>query len=317
MPKILLVDDNKFSLEYYTYLLSEKGYLVLSALDGTDALVKLSSNNDIDLIITDLQMPPGDWGGIWLVRELQALSINIPVIVLSEKGSISKAIESIKLGAKEFVEKSNAENELISVIEKTLSISRLSKISNELSVKIYYNSLKKRFGNIWDRFENETKMFLANSEHLYHNHTHDISFDFSVCIIEIAKSIEVEFEKKFVNKLIELDLNNTKDPSIEIKDNNGNIVSISNYKKGFTIGQIIYLLKHKSNYSLLKELNKNFSDITRLTDFLQDLLNKYRRNDAAHKEFISISSFEHLRNCVLGISSESPFKILYSLYLED
>ena len=66
--KILLVDDEPIILETYSCLLSEKGFAVVTAHSGREALEKFS-HNAFDLVITDLAMPDGD--GFKLLEDIK------------------------------------------------------------------------------------------------------------------------------------------------------------------------------------------------------------------------------------------------------
>lgn len=116
---ILLVDDDAAQLDMFASLLRVGGYDVCTASGGEDAFSRLRQEVP-DLVVTDLQMPPGEWGGIWLVRKIALHHPEVPVVIMSERGSIRQAVEAVKLGAKEYVEKADAATELCTVIDDIL-----------------------------------------------------------------------------------------------------------------------------------------------------------------------------------------------------
>jgi len=65
-----------------------------------------------DLVLVDLSMPPGEWGGLWLLEEMKERDIFAPAVVISGEGTQSETIKAIRLGAIDYVTKENAEREL-------------------------------------------------------------------------------------------------------------------------------------------------------------------------------------------------------------
>ena len=117
--KILLVDDEPVILETYSALLSEKGFSVVTASSGREALETFSGNS-FDLVITDLAMPDGD--GFKLLEEIKKISPHTPVIVFT--GKIYRAVKEFValLGANELLEKSCSTELFISRIKESLQV---------------------------------------------------------------------------------------------------------------------------------------------------------------------------------------------------
>ena len=115
--RILLVDDENIILETYSSLLSEKGFSVVTATSGREAL-ETFSHNSFDLVITDLAMPDGD--GFKLLEEIKEISPHTPVIVFT--GKIYRAVKEFValLGANELLEKSCSTELFISRIKESL-----------------------------------------------------------------------------------------------------------------------------------------------------------------------------------------------------
>ena len=98
--KILLVDDDAMITELLSAKLREKGYVVESASNGYDALTKLT-NNDYDLLITDLMMP--DVSGLTLLSLLQNSMVGkVPVIIISSLDQSSAVLSGMGLGADDY-----------------------------------------------------------------------------------------------------------------------------------------------------------------------------------------------------------------------
>ena len=118
--KILLVDDETTILETYSSLLSEKGFSVITAGSGREAL-EMFSLNSFDLVITDLAMPDGD--GFQLLEEIKGISPHTPVIVFT--GKVYRSVKEFValLGANELLEKSCSTELFISRIKESLQAS--------------------------------------------------------------------------------------------------------------------------------------------------------------------------------------------------
>ncbi len=104
MPKarILIVDDEESTRELFAELLQRWGYEVDQTADGHGAL-KLAAETHPDVIISDLVMPKLD--GLSLVRALREEQPDTPVVIITGKGTIDAAVEAVREGVFDFVEK--------------------------------------------------------------------------------------------------------------------------------------------------------------------------------------------------------------------
>ena len=102
-PKeIILVDDDKYSLETLSKLLTEDGYKVVGCLNGKEALEKMK-NKKYDIIITDLRMP--EMGGIELLKNIKKINPEISVIIITAFGEVDTYLEAIDSGAFDYINK--------------------------------------------------------------------------------------------------------------------------------------------------------------------------------------------------------------------
>ncbi len=120
--KILVVDDDESLRRIIEYNVSEEGYDVIATDNGLSAL-EIFKKEEIDLVITDLQMP--DMGGIELIKQLRAISPNALVIVITAFGTVDTAVESMKLGAFEYITKPFNREELKIIVKKALEVGEL------------------------------------------------------------------------------------------------------------------------------------------------------------------------------------------------
>jgi CheY-like chemotaxis protein len=100
---IVVVDDHEDIRWAHQTMLEGRGYRVETFASGTAALERLKDGaaHPPALVMTDLEMPGGD--GLWLIRELAACSMVVPVVVLS--GRVEARERAIEVGAAAFVRK--------------------------------------------------------------------------------------------------------------------------------------------------------------------------------------------------------------------
>ncbi len=102
MARILVVDDEDGFRLYVAEVLTRAGHLVEQAVDGADALRSIERQS-FDVVMTDLAMPRVD--GMDLIGRLRQDQPEVQVIVLTSHGSIERAVEAMRLGAFDFIEK--------------------------------------------------------------------------------------------------------------------------------------------------------------------------------------------------------------------
>src|SRR5271168_5476040 len=100
--KVLIVEDELHALVGLAELVSGWGYRTETARDGVEALEKNQAWSP-GIVVTDLKMPRMD--GIELLTRLGELKQNQAVIVLTAQGSIQRAVEAMKMGAYDFIQK--------------------------------------------------------------------------------------------------------------------------------------------------------------------------------------------------------------------
>ncbi|MBE9119020.1 response regulator [Lusitaniella coriacea LEGE 07157] len=116
--KILVVDDQKNIRLTIAQALDPLGYEVRTAVNGEEALRYLEAEN-YDLILTDLQMP--GIGGLELLERAVKLYPDIQFLVISAHGTVDNAVEAMKLGAVDFIQKPFTPRELRDAIARVLS----------------------------------------------------------------------------------------------------------------------------------------------------------------------------------------------------
>lgn len=115
---ILLVDDEEFILETASETLADAGFDVLTAENGTEAiLIYKRRHADIDVVITDLMMANGD--GFDLIRSIRELDRLVPLVAVSGMAT-NKSQEALDAGADLFVSKPFTAEKLLSAIHEVL-----------------------------------------------------------------------------------------------------------------------------------------------------------------------------------------------------
>ena len=107
MPeRILVADDQTAMQDLLTDLLERRGAEAVAVGTAEEGLEQISKSPDgFDLAILDLDFGEGAMNGITCLEEIKKINPSLPVIILTGKGTISTAVEAIKLGAQEYVEK--------------------------------------------------------------------------------------------------------------------------------------------------------------------------------------------------------------------
>src|SRR5712691_11146421 len=95
--------------------LRRKGHTVETASNGIDAASKLE-NSPVDAVITDLRMPLMD--GLELLHHVRRTKPSLPVIVLSAYGTVPTAVDAMKAGATDFLQKPFSHSALDDVLNK-------------------------------------------------------------------------------------------------------------------------------------------------------------------------------------------------------
>ncbi len=120
--KILVVDDELPVCRSMASVLTDRNYAVDTALSGEEALQK-DSRNHYDVIITDLMMP--GISGMDLLKTISEKSPETMIIMVTGYPSIKSAVESVKLGAFDYIPKPFTPSELRSLVSRALSRKRI------------------------------------------------------------------------------------------------------------------------------------------------------------------------------------------------
>ncbi len=131
--RILIVDDDASARSALAELLRDEGYITETAGDGFKALPKLAELAP-DLVLTDLHMPGMD--GVALMNRVLAEDPERVVVMMTADGSVSAAVEAMRLGAADYLTKPINFDELVLVLDRVLERRRLRAEAGQLRQRL-------------------------------------------------------------------------------------------------------------------------------------------------------------------------------------
>ncbi len=133
MAKILVIDDEKSIRDTLKEILEYEDHKVDLAADGEEGLEQFK-NNKYDIVLLDIKMPKKD--GIEVLEDIFGVATDVPVIMISGHGNIDTAVESIKKGAYDFIEKPLDLNRLLVTIRNAMDRTSLIKETKTLKRQV-------------------------------------------------------------------------------------------------------------------------------------------------------------------------------------
>jgi two-component system response regulator HydG len=118
MPSVLIVDDLVSIHEMLEAVIQPTGFSTSFATDGEKALVRYKSNEKYDLVLADIDMKPMD--GITLLKQLKLYDPNAVVIIMTAYASTESAVQALKYGAFDYLQKPFRVDELIATLRRGL-----------------------------------------------------------------------------------------------------------------------------------------------------------------------------------------------------
>jgi len=118
MKKLLIVDDELNMQKVLGILFRREDYEVTTVSNGREAVEILDKGIIFDLILSDIKMPIMD--GIELLKYLNKSQINIPLILITAYGSITEAVDAMKLGAVDFITKPFNKEDLKNIVYRAI-----------------------------------------------------------------------------------------------------------------------------------------------------------------------------------------------------
>ncbi|OGS18874.1 MAG: hypothetical protein A2219_07155 [Elusimicrobia bacterium RIFOXYA2_FULL_50_26] len=134
--RILIIDDEKQIRFMLSNILSKLGYAVMEAANGVEGLEKIKEM-PFDLVISDVRMPEMD--GITVLREVKKIAPAIEVIMISGYSATDAVVNSLKIGAFDFINKPFDSNQISATVEKATA---------SFLIKQKFSVIQKRFSEL-------------------------------------------------------------------------------------------------------------------------------------------------------------------------
>lgn len=135
--KILCVDDEEVILDGFRKILVIDGYSVDTVTNGKEALGLIQTHH-YDFVFTDLKMPEMD--GVEVTKAVKHLRPDIDVVIITGYATVETAVECMKYGAMDYVQKPFTDDEILAFVKKIL-IKRNDRIQKQLKPKVHITHL--------------------------------------------------------------------------------------------------------------------------------------------------------------------------------
>jgi len=152
--KALVIDDEQIVLESVSALLTDEGFEVDVSLHGRQGLDWAIERN-YDVVLTDIRMP--DIGGMKVLRDVKRINPTLPVIMITGYASVESAVQAMKLGAAEYIEKPFEPEQLLDAVSRALGISKEAEEQGLIH--------REEVAKVLDRAESDDDFFMKLLEH--------------------------------------------------------------------------------------------------------------------------------------------------------
>ncbi len=133
-PRILIADDQRDVLEALRLLLKGEGFQV-ETTTSPGGVLRAVEGKDLDAVLMDMNYTrdtTSGWEGMDLISRLQALDSNLPIIVMTAWGSVDGAVEAMRRGAKDYVEKPWDNARLVATLRTQIELGKALRKSQRL-----------------------------------------------------------------------------------------------------------------------------------------------------------------------------------------
>ncbi len=191
---VLIVDDEKNIRLTLTATLQSMEFQTDTAINGEEALKKIGEN-DYDILLLDIKMPGLD--GIQVLSSLRVIKPDISVIMITAHGTVDNAVEAMKLGAVDFLQKPFTPDEIRETITKVLDRQAL----NEKSATTYEKLMELANKYVGQRDFTQAAEYVRKA--LAESPQRPEAFNFLGALMEIKR--EIPEAQKFYRAAISLD----------------------------------------------------------------------------------------------------------------
>jgi len=136
--EILVIDDNADIRFLICNILKEDGYKVRSAANYEQAVAEINVQLP-NLAIIDIKLDKGDKDGVDLLKLLMSIDKTLPVIMISGHANVQIAVEAIRIGAYEFVEKPFSSAKLLNYVKRAIEVVNIKREKNNVENKLFHS----------------------------------------------------------------------------------------------------------------------------------------------------------------------------------
>jgi len=136
--EILVIDDNSDIRQLISSILKDAGFMVREAANFDQAMLEINKKLP-DVAIIDVKLDKGDNDGIELLVHLKKIDDDVPVIMISGHANVQMAVDSLKLGAFEFIQKPFSSERLINFTNRAVENINLKKEKRVLESKLFHS----------------------------------------------------------------------------------------------------------------------------------------------------------------------------------
>ena len=136
--EILVIDDNSDIRLLISEILRDKGFIVREAANFDQALIEINKKLP-DVAIIDVKLDKGDNDGIELLEHIKKIDDDVPVIMISGHANVQMAVDSLKLGAFEFIQKPFSPDRLLNFLNRAVENVDLKKEKRALESKLFHS----------------------------------------------------------------------------------------------------------------------------------------------------------------------------------
>ena len=166
--EILVIDDNLDIRLLISGILKDKGFFVREAANFDQALIEIKKKLP-DVAIIDVKLDKGDNDGIELLTWIKKIDSEVPVIMISGHANVQMAVDSLKLGAFEFMQKPFSSERLLNFVNRALENLDLKKEKQVLESKLFHSyeivgqrQAVEKIRNLIDKLSNtESRVFIS------------------------------------------------------------------------------------------------------------------------------------------------------------
>tara|TARA_B100000029_G_scaffold82915_2_gene73927 strand:- start:8548 stop:9912 length:1365 start_codon:yes stop_codon:yes gene_type:complete len=166
--EILVIDDNTDIRSLISGILEDKGYVVRLAANFDQALIEINKKVP-DVAVIDVKLDKGDNDGIQLLTLIKKIDEDVPVIMISGHANVQMAVDSLKLGAFEFMQKPFSAERLLNFVSRAFENLELKKEKRILEGKLFHsyeligkNQLIEKIKNLISKLSGtESRVFIS------------------------------------------------------------------------------------------------------------------------------------------------------------